>query len=417
MAEALDMDTMAPGVEHAAVGAIYEAALDPSRWRAALGHLVGVFDATFAQIGVRYREHLEFSFLHWYGVPDELVARYLPRYAELQGTDYADPTTMDDPAHPAWHNGRSTLERLTAIRQGAAFIPTEIVSAAEIVTNPSHTEVRVPLGLDSANACLLVLDLDMTRQGGLAVMRPPGAPPFNRADCDRLDAFAVHVRRALVLHERFAALDLERRGALQGLEDAPTALVVAGADARPLFINRAARRVLDADDGLCIERECLRGHDASATQHLHAAIAAAARASLTGTAAPGANLLLLARGGGESRAVNVLPLPSAASALPDGRRALALLVINDMDLGEAAASRTWREAFGITAAQARILGEVVRGADTTTIAARLGLAVSTVRTHLKALFRATGTHDQAALVRTAILARALRPDGTTPSPT
>ncbi|MCB1749752.1 MAG: helix-turn-helix transcriptional regulator, partial [Gammaproteobacteria bacterium] len=251
----------------------------------------------------------------------------------------------------------------------------------------------------------------------LAVMRPPGAPPFNRADCDRLDAFAVHVRRALVLHERFAALDLERRGALQGLEDAPTALIVAGADARPLFANRAARRVLDAGDGVCIERECLRGHDASATQHLHAAITAAARAGLTGAAAPGANLLLLPCGGGESRAVNVLPLPSAAGAVPGGRRALALLVINDADLGEAAASRAWREAFGITAAQARVLAEVVRGADTTTIAARLGLGVSTVRTHLKALFRATGTRDQPALVRTAILARALPPDGTTPSPT
>ena len=54
--------------------------------------------------------------------------------------------------------------------------------------------------------------------------------------------------------------------------------------------------------------------------------------------------------------------------------------------------------FDLTPSEARVLDLIAAGQSNAEVAATLGVAVSTVRTHLLRLFDKTGTHRQADLV-------------------
>ena len=56
------------------------------------------------------------------------------------------------------------------------------------------------------------------------------------------------------------------------------------------------------------------------------------------------------------------------------------------------------EAYGLTPAEGRVLAGLLDGRDPGSIAEALGIAVSTVRTHIKRLYEKTGTSRQTELV-------------------
>jgi DNA-binding CsgD family transcriptional regulator len=58
-----------------------------------------------------------------------------------------------------------------------------------------------------------------------------------------------------------------------------------------------------------------------------------------------------------------------------------------------------RREFGLTAAEADVALEITKGDGRDATAARLGIGVATVRTHLVRIFEKTGVGRQAELVR------------------
>jgi DNA-binding CsgD family transcriptional regulator len=67
-----------------------------------------------------------------------------------------------------------------------------------------------------------------------------------------------------------------------------------------------------------------------------------------------------------------------------------------------------RSRFGLTCAEANLAIEITRGDGRKAAAARLGIAVTTARTHLTHIFEKTGVRRQAELVRLVLQ----QPDGT-----
>jgi DNA-binding CsgD family transcriptional regulator len=100
--------------------------------------------------------------------------------------------------------------------------------------------------------------------------------------------------------------------------------------------------------------------------------------------------------------IRILPIEQAARSPFLGARALLML----HDLGErrpAPPPILLSQAFGLTAAEARLASRVGTGEPISRAAEQLGISAETARSQLKSIFAKTDVHRQAELV--ALLAR------------
>ena len=78
---------------------------------------------------------------------------------------------------------------------------------------------------------------------------------------------------------------------------------------------------------------------------------------------------------------------------------VAIVTVSDPNV-----ARRWQEAnlrrrFGLTAAEAGLAAEILKGDGRTAAARRRGISDATAKTHLSSIFEKTGTHRQAELIR------------------
>jgi DNA-binding CsgD family transcriptional regulator len=98
--------------------------------------------------------------------------------------------------------------------------------------------------------------------------------------------------------------------------------------------------------------------------------------------------------------IEVLPLPGGAHFMAIGiPRPVAIVVVTDHSAQDHKLFERLRDTYALTPAEARLAIEVISGEGRNAAAARLGISLSTVRTHLSRVFEKTGTQRQAELVR------------------
>ena len=70
-----------------AVAGVYDASMNIERWPDALAHFAKMFGGTVSQISVGGRAHAKIAFVKIWGIPDDVLARMIPRYIALTPTD------------------------------------------------------------------------------------------------------------------------------------------------------------------------------------------------------------------------------------------------------------------------------------------------------------------------------------------
>jgi len=83
----------------------------------------------------------------------------------------------------------------------------------------------------------------------------------------------------------------------------------------------------------------------------------------------------------------------------DALRPTAILFMTDPEQAAEVRSEWLREDFGLTAAEAGFTREILKADGLRAAADRLGISLTTARTHLARVFDKTGTRRQAELVR------------------
>jgi DNA-binding CsgD family transcriptional regulator len=103
----------------------------------------------------------------------------------------------------------------------------------------------------------------------------------------------------------------------------------------------------------------------------------------------------------ENRApLTVLVVPHRARfAWIDVARPRAILFITDPEEADTVRRESLQQDFGLTPAEAGFTREILKAAGLQAAADRLGISLTTARTHLAHVFDKTGTHRQAELVR------------------
>ena len=230
----------------------------------------------------------------------------------------------------------------------------------------------------------------------VSVSRPNSEGEFDAVQTRLFAALIPHLQRAVQLRLRLAALDGPPTSSAEMLNWLPHAVLLVDAGARVIFANQAAARMLGADDGLSLGRDGLKAETSEDTRRLRQTIADCAEpASELGGA--GGRLRLSRRDRGP---LTMLVIPHRTQVTwIDIVRPTAILFITEAEQAAVLRSERFGQDFGLTRAEAVFAVEISKGDGLQATASRLGVSLTTVRTHLAHVFDKTGTRRQAELVR------------------
>jgi DNA-binding CsgD family transcriptional regulator/PAS domain-containing protein len=233
---------------------------------------------------------------------------------------------------------------------------------------------------------------------------------FSERGADRMDEnlqqfgrLLPHLSRALAASLQLGHYADGTRQLVRVLELMPTPALLIDAAMRIIYANPAAEALVRLNDGLSASRDGGL-HLAAALPSETAALSRALAQAVSLAGGSGASLstpLRLTRPSGRARLLVLpVPLPPPAFVLWELiESARAMLLVIDPDVLPLMSEEVAREAFDLTAAEARVAVLIGGGFGGPQAAAALGISTETVKTHLAHCFVKTGTNSQAGLAR------------------
>ncbi|HUI94426.1 MAG TPA: LuxR C-terminal-related transcriptional regulator [Xanthobacteraceae bacterium] len=295
-----------------------------------------------------------------------------------------------------------THSRLEPMSNLASFDVEQVVSLGELLPHGElcdgrffHEWMRPQDLVDAAHS---VLEKSALSASFLAIFRDRARGAVDDEMRGRMALIVPHVRRAALIGQ---AIDLKQTEAAifaDTLDGLGAGMFLLAVDGRIVHANAAGRGTLSAGDLLRSIHGRLSACDAKAHEVLRGAIAAAGDGS-AGIGGKGIVLALTARDG-ERYVVRVLPLtPDARRGAGYAYKASAALFLHKAALGGLAAPEVIGKVYNLTPAELRVLLGIVEVGGVPEVAAALGVADTTIKTHLGRLFEKTGARRQADLVK------------------
>lgn len=265
-----------------------------------------------------------------------------------------------------------------------------------------------PQGLACEGPLLHAAPYSARRPGWLIFLyRVEGARAFASDDVALCDYLVPHLAAASAVFDCFARVRSERVALSEVVDRLSTGIFLVDATGRLLIANLAARRFVEANDGLALREGLLRIEGEEADSELRRilkdAIAWRGRDSL----GAGAEMWIERPSGRRSYFANIVPMSAAEpdSALGDD---VAVVLLTDPDADQGAAADRVRRSCSLTDAEADLIRLMAEGFTLDEISRERGVTMNTTRTHLKHVFSKTGTGRQSELVAM-VLSSGLRP--------
>ena len=348
---------------------IYDAALEPARWNDVV---IGINDFVGSQAcGLISKDsRSKFGETHYYcGVDPHYIRLYAESYSRF------DPLTILPPSGQVV--GIPDLLEYDAYRRG-----------------PFYQEWLRPQG------CVDVANVVLHKSGPNCADLLTFLPGAEMADAEmrrRIAAVAPHARRALLVNKTIDATASEASTFADILNGLSAAIFLIDASCRIVHANNAGHDMVGAGEILRAVNGQLVARDAQINQTLRKAFAGHGR-----IATEAACIALPMIGpDGERYVAHLLPLTAAArGATGAAYKSVAALFVRKVAM-EMAGSEIIARSFELTPAELRVMLSIVDVGGVPETAAALGVAESTVKTHLHRVFAKTGANRQADLVKIA----------------
>ncbi len=351
----------------ASINAIYDAAVDFSRWPDAL-RFISSLCASHTTVLTRQGASPGES---W-----SLAPQCDPAYYESYCSYYHS-------VNPLW-------QRAASAPAGTIQTDSMIMPKSELVRTEFYNDFLAPQRLGS-----MLNMVTLVERGQQTVIATYRQDEFDPEHIQLFRLLAPHLQRAVQLNTRLAGLEMRCEASAEALNRLEQGALLVDESVGVVFANREAERLFAAGDGLRVTRGVLCTNSAADTARLHGLIAGCAR---HGAEAGGS--LRLSRGPDRAPlSLQVAPLRSEAPLFSMTERPVAILFVTDPDRKIRSPIAWLQRRFDLTAAEAAFAGEIVAGAGIQAAADRLQISRSTGRTHLARIFEKTGTHRQAELVR------------------
>ena len=228
----------------------------------------------------------------------------------------------------------------------------------------------------------------------LVVTRPRAEECFSPDETRHWSWLAPHIGRVAYLRMQFVHSQIVRESALGALEALGIGSVIADGDGALLFASPVGGEILARGEGLTVSQGRLRAAPAireDFERRLHRVTSQAGRHD------PGGEILALPRNHGE-RPISAVIMPPA-----ERRHALAApsvtILLYDVRRHTQVRAGDLAYLYGLTAAEGKLLRELIEGVPLAQYAAAAGIARNTAKTYLHQIFNKTGQSRQADLIR------------------
>lgn len=357
------------------IGDIYDTALDPALWVPVLGKVrqfIGGWaialswkDAVSKRGGCYFTE----------GDQDPSYRQvYFDKYIKL------DPFTM--------------TQFVVDVEEPKSFL--DVLPYPELIQTRIYKEWAQPQGVVDALMCLI--DRSVTSVGFMVVFRSERDGFVDDATRQRARLIIPHLRRATLIGKVVDLQKAEAASFADTLDGIDAGMFLVDAAGRLVHANAAGHAMLSEMDVLRAAGGRLVLNDTQADQALADTFAMAgdgdAAIGVKGVAVPIVAL------DGERYVAHVLPLMSGARRQAGkSYRATAVLFVHKAALETPSPPQAIAAAYKLTAMELRVLLAVVEVGGVPEVAEALGVAESTVKTHLGRVFAKTNSSRQADLVK------------------
>ncbi|MCK1383451.1 LuxR C-terminal-related transcriptional regulator [Bradyrhizobium sp. 21] len=356
------------------LGEIYDAAVDPTLRSGALkqvSHFVGGCAATIlsrdsARLSIEIHQH--------FGTESRFRQLYRDRYVEL------------DPL----------LDRHLTFEAEQTIGVTDVMPHADFLATSFYREWVEPQG--AIDLATVVLEKSDARTTILQVLRHRSRGTVDEPMRERMRLLAPHIQRSRIMGRQIGARSHTVDDLADVLDGLSTAICLLDADGRVVHANAACRRLFADANLLAMVGDRIVARNTQADKIFRSlceidngdrgAHSAARRQIELATSIDGQHYLLHALSLKRDRS---LPRDIAATALFVQRASMTPLLAAD----------AIATAFRLTPSELRVLMAIVEIGGVPEIAAKLGIAETTVKTHLGRLFEKTGAGRQADLVKIA----------------
>lgn len=365
------------------VGAIYDCAIDPAGWPETLRQLSGELEFANSLLALTSLPDGRSQINETHGIPDvwkQRMGDFVPDIVEMWG----GPAMML--AQP--FDRATVLSRVNpdALRSGNRFI----------------REWHEPQGLIDTAVTLLTHDSEGFGNWGLGRHRDQGA--IRDIDVGRINLFIPHLQRAVKISRLFEAQSVAARRFETVIQELTTPVVLVDGELNILHANRSAEELFAEGTILASHNGRLLVDGAGARKAIRDIVAqigedeTGMRRGAIGLPAVGKAVAV--------HSLHVLPLRNGSVRQELRHGAVAAVFVSSPQVAPGRLGEVMAVLFGFTAAETRVFEHLAAGQTTRQVASSLGIAPSTVRTHLLRIFDKTGVHRQSGLVQ---LAAALAP--------
>lgn len=233
--------------------------------------------------------------------------------------------------------------------------------------------------------------------GFVSVCRPRPAREFDERERAMLAQLLPHVQRAVQIHRRLSIAEHQSALTFEMLERISLGIIVVQADARIVFTNSVAHRILQLGRDLTAAQGRLRLRNQLPTRNFDKVLRDAALTSMGRGTSPGG---VVAVPRPEGLPLSLLISPYRAPLISDPHvHGAALIIFSDPDSQPEVLDRTLAQMLGLSPAEGRLMSALVAGQSITEYAESVGISKNTAKTQMRQIFNKTGYNRYADIVR------------------
>jgi DNA-binding CsgD family transcriptional regulator len=359
----------------AVIGNLYDAALDPALWSVVLGEARDFVGGSAAAIFAKNAAATTLTvFHHDGGIDPHYTQLYYERYMAL------------DPSNTAHFFATVETPISTA----------DYIDYEEFRQTRFYREWGQPQGL--VDFLTVALERSMTTAALFGVFRKTRDGIADEDSKQRMRLISPHIRRAVLIGKAIDLKTAQAASLADTLDGLSAAMFLVQANGRIVHTNAAGHAMLAGSGFLRAAGDRLTVHDAK----MHRALMDVLAAADSGDGAVGARGVALPLATRDSGAylAHVLPLTSGARKKAGNvYGAVAAVFVRKAELELPSTPEIIARHYRLTPSELRVLLAVIEVGGVPEVAEALGIADTTVKTHLGSVYGKTGTSRQADLVK------------------